>query len=230
MSTFAQDAAAHAWLTGIFLEHAPLNEPAALDAVVDMAVQRRLTLLDLYQCGLSPASAPALARLLADSALATLVVHGEQRRLMDEEPTAVLLGNALRLNTTLTSVTFKDDRLFIDVAAAAALVGALTAHPTVQKLDLSYNYNAEDLTPAAMATAGAALGALVAANAPALRELRLEGSDLTDDGLGPLVDALPANTHLRLLVYGDNAITEAFERERLLPAVRANPWLEAKLE
>jgi hypothetical protein len=70
---------------------------------------------------------------------------------------------------------------------------------------------------------------LVAANAPALRELRLEDSDLKHTGLGPVVDALPVNTHLRLLVYGGNSIAEAFERERLLPAVRANAWLEAKL-
>jgi hypothetical protein len=44
------------------------------------------------------------------------------------------------------------------------------------------------------------------------------------------VDALPANTHLRVLVYGDNALSEAFTRERLLPAVRANAWLEAMIE
>jgi hypothetical protein len=221
--------AAHAWLTNLYVHGAPLNEPAALDAVVGMALERRLTLLDLYQCRLSPASAPALARLVGGGALETLVVYGEGLSALDE-PAAVLLGNALRLNTTLTSVTFKDDHLFINAAAAAALLGALTAHPTVQKLDLSYNYSAEDHAPAALAAAAAALGALVAANAPALRELRLDACDLTDAGLGPLVDALPSNTHLRLLVYGDNAITEAFERERLLPAVRANAWLEAKLE
>jgi hypothetical protein len=192
-------------------------------------LQRRLTLLDLYHCALSPASAPALARLVGGGALEALVLYGEPTLLLDEH-SAVLLGNALRANTTLTSVAFKDLHLFSDAAAATALLGALTAHPTVQKLDLSFNYGDEDLAPAALAAAGAALGALVAANAPALRELRLEGCGLSVAGLGPLVDALPANTHLRVLVYGDNDITEAFERERLLPAVRANPWLEAKLE
>jgi hypothetical protein len=133
-------------------------------------------------------------------ALEALVLYGEPTLLLDEH-SAVLLGNALRANTTLTSVAFKDLHLFSDAAAATVLLGALTAHPTVQKLDLSFNYGDEDLAPAALAAAGAALG-----------------------------DALPANTHLRVLVYGDNDITEAFERERLLPAVRANPWLEAKLE
>jgi hypothetical protein len=226
----AEGALSHAWLTGLFAMLAPLNEPATLDAVVDMALHRRLTLLILHQCGLSPASAPALARLVAGGSLETLLVHGEPSHLLDE-PAAVLLGNALRANTSLTSVTFKFVGLFADAAAVTALLGALTAHPTVQKLDLSYNFNdAEEPTPAALAAAVAALGALVAANAPALRELRLDGCDLTDAGLGPLVDALPANTHLRVLDCRHNFLSEPFKHERLLPAVRANAWLEAMIE
>jgi hypothetical protein len=227
--SFAEDAAAHASLTGLDLNWAPLNEPAALDAIVDMALECRLTYLELYECGLSPASAPALARLGAGGALETLALVGELSLLLDE-PAAVLLGNALRANTTLTSVTFKRASLFSDAAAAAALLGALTAHPSLEKLDISDNFFIERPTPAGLAAAGAPLGALVAANAPALRELRLEGSGLTDAGLGPLVDALPANTHLRVLRCNYNGSSEAFKRERLLPAVRANAWLEAKIE
>jgi Ran GTPase-activating protein (RanGAP) involved in mRNA processing and transport len=208
---------------------APLNEPAALDAVVDLALQRRLTCLGLYACGLSPASAPALARLVGGSALRSVVFFGERTRLLDE-PAAVLLGNALRANTTLTSLAVQFVDLFNDTVAAAALLGALTAHPTLQKLDLTRN-NSEDehLAPAdALTAAGAALGALVAANAPALRELNLNSCHLTDAGLGALLDALPANRHLRVLNCRHNLLSEAFMRERLLPAVRANPWLEAK--
>jgi hypothetical protein len=59
-----------------------------------------------------------------------------------------------------------------------------------------------------------------------MRELDLFGCDLTDVGLGPLVDALRGSTHLRELVLHENGITDAFKRERLLPAVRASPWLE----
>jgi hypothetical protein len=136
--TFAEDAAAHASLTGLDVNEAPLNVPAALDAVVGLAVQRRLMYLELYLCGLSPASAPALARLVADGSLETLAVHGGYERLFSE-PAAVLLGNALRSNTTLTSIAFKGIRLFSDTAAAAALLGALTAHPHLQKVDISYN-------------------------------------------------------------------------------------------
>jgi hypothetical protein len=228
VQSFAQDALAHAWLSGLDLFRTPLDEPAALDAVVDLAVQRRLTYVVLFGCGLSPASAPSLARLVGGAALRILVLFGDPTHLLDE-PAAVLLGNALRANTTLTAVSFNYVHLFSDAATATALLGALTVHPSLQMLDLSFNYSDGQAPADALAAAGAALGALVAANAPALRELRLEGSYLTDAGLGPLVDALPANTHLRVLVYGENDTTDAFERERLLPAVRANPWLEAKL-
>jgi hypothetical protein len=78
------------------------------------------------------------------------------------------------------------------------------------------------------AAAGAALGALVAANAPALHELDVSWSELADAGLGPLVDALPRNTHLRTLNLSDGdgqGMSEAFVRDRLLPAVRANSSL-----
>jgi hypothetical protein len=52
-----------------------------------------------------------------------------------DEPAAVLLGNALRTNTTLTAVTFIEANLFDDVAATAALLAALTAHPSLQKVE-----------------------------------------------------------------------------------------------
>jgi hypothetical protein len=223
---FADDALAHAWLTGLYLCEAPLDDPAALDAVVDLALQRRLTFLALYDCSLSPASAPSLARLVGSSALSTLNLNGEPNNVLDE-PAALLLGNALRANTTLTSVSVTFMHLFSDVAAATALLGALTAHPSLQKLDFSWNDSAEHLAPAALAADGAALGTLVAANAPALRELNLDVCDLNDAGLAPLVDALPANTHLRVLYCRYNQLSEAFMRDRLLPAVRANPWLQA---
>jgi hypothetical protein len=170
--SLAEHALSHVWLTGLYVYRAPLNDLAALDAVVDLALQRRSTYLVLINCALSPASAPALARLLGGAALSTLVLKGEQ--LLDE-PAAVLLGNALRANTTLTDVTFNYVRLFGDGAATAALLGALTAHPSVQKLDISYNDDGGTYAhaPAALAAVGAALGALVAANAPALHELHV---------------------------------------------------------
>jgi hypothetical protein len=75
------------------------------------------------------------------------------------------------------------------------------------------------------AAAGAALGALIAANAPVLTELDVGWSDLGDAALRPLFEALPANTHLRALIVTYNAMSEAFARHMLLPAVRANTSL-----
>jgi hypothetical protein len=47
----------------------------------------------------------------------------------------------------------------------------------------------------------------------------------TEAALSPLLDALPANTHLRTLLLGEVTASAAFVRERLLPAVRANASL-----
>ncbi len=77
----------------------------------------------------------------------------------------------------------------------------------------------------AAAAAGAALGALLAADAPALTELDVSECRLGDAALGPLCDALPRNTHLRSLNLYGNDISEAFAAEQLLPAVRANASL-----
>ncbi len=48
---------------------------------------------------------------------------------------------------------------------------------------------------------------------------------LRDAGLRPLFDALPSNTHLRKLNCSYNELSDAFVRDALLPAVRANSSL-----
>jgi hypothetical protein len=92
---------------------------------------------------------------------------------------------------------------------------------SLRTLDLSYN----DIHEAGRAAAGAALGALVAANAPALTELNVAWCRLRDEALRPLFDALPANAHLRTLDCAHNYPTDAFVRDRLLPSARANTGL-----
>jgi hypothetical protein len=225
--SLTQELPSHTWLTGLQLVGAPLRMPAALDAVVDTALLLRLTNLEFFQCGLTPASAPSLARVLGGSALRTLSITGNPSILLNQ-PAALLLAEALRANTTLTAATFKSIDLFREPAIAAAMLGALTAHPSLRKLDVSGN-GTYGLAAPVVAAAGAALAALVAANAPALQELHMCYSRLGDAGLGALVDALPHNTHLRMLDCRINATSEAFMRDRLLPAVRANAWLEATL-
>ena len=86
-----------------------------------------------------------------------------------------------------------------------------------------------DCTRLGDATAAAALAALLAADAPALTELLLEDCRLGEAGLGLLCDALPRNSHLRLLDIRYNGVPAAFFRDRLLPAVRANTGLRKLL-
>ncbi len=131
-----------------------------------------------------------------------------------------LFANALRACSTLTALTLHNVSLWY-APVAAALLGALTGHAGLRTLNLSHNWNYET-NPAAV---GPALGALVAANAPALTELDVSSCDLRVAGLHPLFDALPANTHLRMLDCSGNMLDEAFVFDALLPAVRANDSL-----
>jgi hypothetical protein len=102
---------------------------------------------------------------------------------------------------------------------AASLLRALARHPGLEALTLE-----GDLHRAGEALGGA-LGALLAADAPSLTSLRVAGCALGDAGMAPLVAALPANTHLRALQCNGSALSAAFARDALLPAVRANASL-----
>jgi hypothetical protein len=124
----AADLPAHTWLTEICLDHAPLGTLAALDAVVDAALALRLPSLTLHNCPATPASAPVLARLISGGALKELCVrNGVIHQLLDQ-PAAALIAAALRANSTLTSLTLQACRFWGDAAAAALILGALTAH------------------------------------------------------------------------------------------------------
>jgi hypothetical protein len=219
--SLAADLAAHASLASVELYNAPLGAPGAFDAVVDAALAHRLLSVQLTACCLSLASAPALARLLGGNTLTELYIDNGLEQLLDA-PAAALLANALRANTSLTALTFSIDLLH-DAAAAAELFSALTAHPRLRLLDLSWNEPRDGGMQAA--EAGAALAALLLANAPALQALNIGFCGLGDEGMRPVVEALRHNTHLTKLDCNNNSVSEAFARERLLPAVRANTSL-----
>jgi hypothetical protein len=108
-----------------------------------------------------------------------------------------------------------------EAAVGSTVISCLTAHPSLRKVDVSFN----SLDEAVEAPFGAALFALVAANTPVLQDLRVAFCWLTDRALGPLFEALPRNTHLRTLMCEYNGMSQAFARDRLLPAVRANTSL-----
>jgi hypothetical protein len=137
---------------------------------------------------------------------------------MLDAPAAMLLSNALRLNSTLTGLTLVDVDLWRDPAVGTALLGALTGHPNLRHVTLSVN----DVAAEHQAAVGTVLGALVAANAPALQELDVSYCQLGDAGLGPLADALVINTHLRTLGCEGNNLSVAFARNRLMPALITN--------
>jgi hypothetical protein len=125
----------------------------------------------------------------------------------------------------LTSLSLTNASLWYNPAAAAALLDAVTAHPRLHTLNLeknNYEYNEDEEWQAAT---GTALSKLLLADAPTLQTLRINYCGLGDAGLGPLFLALPRNTHLRTLHCHDNSISEAFTRDVLLPAVRANTSL-----
>jgi hypothetical protein len=124
---------AHAPLRELSLWDAPLHVPVALDAVVDAALARKLTFLAFYDCGLSPASVPALARLLSSSTALTQLriwcVNTDDRTLLGDEPAVVAqLCAALRRNSTLATLSLVDVGLLPDDAAALALLDALAGH------------------------------------------------------------------------------------------------------
>ncbi len=193
---------------------------ATCGALIDSSLALPLQSLTLFDC-VPLASASALARLLGGGALTKLLLNGCRELLHDPASTAVLAA-ALRSNTTLTSLALDGMGLWREHLPGTVLLDALTGHPSVLMLNL--NTNAADGLEAA-AAAGAALGALVAADAPALTALDVSNCELGDAGLGPLCDALPRITHLRKLNIEVNLISEAFAAERLLPAVRANASL-----
>jgi hypothetical protein len=212
---------AHASLRCLTLTSARLEIGAVCDALVDASLAVQLRTLELDDCILSPASMAALARVLGGGALRALRLHC-RGGVLHEPASVAVLATELRANTTLTS---------LDVTATggqpvslAALLGALTGHPSLQQLNCSGN-RADD-SEAATAAVTAALGALVAANAPALTELDVSRCRLGDTALGALFEALSHNTHLRNLFACQNRGTLHEEvAARLLPAVRRNASL-----
>jgi hypothetical protein len=73
--------------------------------------------------------------------------------------------------------------------------------------------------PEHAAAAGAALGALIT-HSPALRELLISNCALGNDGMRPILDALPHSRSLVVFHCYGNGMSEAFARRRLVSAVR----------
>ena len=135
------------------------------------------------------------------------------------------LAPALRAAACLLSLELEDCLLFRDVPAAAALLTACTAHPSLRTLSVGEYYWGEhkSLSDGEAAAVGAALEALVTTRGTLLRTLSFINIYLGDVAVGPLVDALPRAPRLRRLSLSRCKLSPAFCAERLLPATRAAP-------
>ena len=221
------NAAMHPSLKGFGICRAALDDDAMLGALVDAALARRLSSLRLWECHLTPASIPTIARVLGSSALRELAIiaHEDSPPLLEQHG-ALQLGLALHSNTKLQKFTFGCGQLWSDTLAAMLLFDALEGHATIREINLSVNdATAGDLGAAGPSVAGGAIAKLVAANSPVLESLHFNACSLGDAGLGPVFVALVQNTHLRELSYRGNNPTDAFTRRIVLPAVHANTSL-----
>ena len=213
------DPALQPTLTSVGLSMADTREPGLMNALVDAMLSRqRVRELSLFTCP-PPAPAP-LARLLRDGVLTSLKLKVGPRDAAD----AVLVADALRQNNTLTSLTFNIDEISLDVTAACTLLGAMVGHSSLCSLRFYFPQ-----VPRDAGALGIAFAALVAADAPALQNLSFSDAWLGDAGLAPVVDALHRNHYLRKLNLCDTRASEAFTRERLLPALHANSSLRELL-
>jgi hypothetical protein len=200
-----------------------LLTPDELDSVVTAALAIRLPRLDLNDCHLTPEAVPALCRLLSSVALTALhIFHFHSLSLLLDDASAVLLGEALHANRTLTSLSLCD--VLSNGRDTAVLLLSLVGHASIRALtcisEASGNPDMVDEHDPVLI--GMCMRALIAADSPALKSLNVSMSHLGDAGLGPLCDALPRNTHLRNLRIQSNGMSAAFAAQRLLPAVRAN--------
>ena len=216
----AADLKAHPSLCELSLLDAPLDTFATLDAVVDAALTLRLNKLELVRCGISAASVVALPRLLQGAALRELVIWAQQTVIVRfDVPAATLLADALRSNRTLVSLDLLGIDLLRDTGAAELVFGALVGHASLACIKMwGRAVGGPSVHPL--------LAELVAANSPQLCELNISQNALGDAGLGPLMDALPRNTHLRELACRSNEMSAAFAHDRLIPALAANTSLQ----
>ena len=228
VADLAAHSAAHALeaLTFSCSDTVPLT-PDEFDTIVTIVLALRIPSLYLEDCYLTPEAVPSLVRLLGGATLTHLrIEQWEFSHLFLDADSAVQFADGLRANRTLQRCRIVHALRF--TPGLMEIVNALIAHPSLRSLECPYIFMPEGASDAvrdeALRAAGAALGALVAANAP-LEELDISNCGLGDEGLGPLCDALRRNTRLRKLLIADNDMTQTFVAQRLLPAVRANTSL-----
>ena len=195
-----------------------------LSVVVDAALVLRLPRLRLAMQHPVSNIALQLARLLRGGAIEVLsIVCLDSLLLPGGVDAANELAAALCDSTSLNKLILMN----LDWSApelGVPLLRALIGHPLLRSLCVTSTLNGNRPTDSAVCVA---FGALVVANAPALKKLEISNAALDDFGLHHLVVALPHNTHLRELNFRGNAMSAYFGRHVLLPALRANTSLRS---
>ena len=225
---FAADVAQHAALQRLHL-HALQLPLDTLDALADAALLRRLRGVSFDTCRLAPAAVHALVRILDGGFVESLHIFNDDRQLLDPQASEVLAA-AIRTSTALQSIRLEGVEFWGENSDAVAVIHAMTGHPTLREVSLSGNkiyicggyyggYGPVKLI-------GAALGALVAANLPALQVLDLSYCELGEYGMQPLLEALRNSTNLRTLrCDGLGKVSGEFLHNIFMPAVRENTSL-----
>jgi len=204
--------AAHEPLKGLTLT--ALQSAPGLNALMNVAVDRRFSRLTLTDCVLDAETVPLLARLLQRGSLIKLEVACAG--FLHAQEASTLLCAALRTCRTLTQLELQLRPPNATGRIVTELLDAAASLPALSVLDLSGSRLKDDA-----ADAGRALGALLAANMPSLRALRVKSCRIGDEGMAALLDGLAANTHLRRLGFRHNNLSDAFKRDRLEPALAA---------
>lgn len=227
-----------ATLRRLHLAQTPCGEQEFLEEVVEFCLRRRLTSLSLSNGTLDGGSLPLLSRLPREGELHTFtVVDAPDRRqagppfpLLDGPPEPVAHFAAALRASRLKSLRMRGVQLWASPVNAQAVMGALTGHPTLQSLSISFNaLPGGQGAEAAKATATELLVALLRADAPALRSLRIKNCRPFDYSvLGPVFQALRCNTHLAALECAQHdrgVFTKAQVEKEILPALHENQSL-----
>ena len=222
LDTLAMDAAAlgaaiggNAWVERLRLSHARLGNKVVLETFT--ARLRGVRELTLMECGLQPASLPALTQLLTDGKLCSLTLSGEGGELI-RGPGAVAFRDAI-LRSQLRVLELTNLSLFSTLASGLATLAVCTDHPTLRVLGLSANKAIDGCADEAV---GRALGAMV----ETLESLSIVDCAFGDEGMGPLFDALRRPlSRLSTLDASFSCLSRQCSRRTVLPAVRANASL-----
>jgi hypothetical protein len=214
MLELAAASATHDSLTGLSLSN--VRYKPGLNALINSAVVRRDSRLNVFSCDTNAETIPALARLLQRGSLTEFKVSLCTGFPLAQEASVPTLCAALRTCRTLKHLTLGlNPSNGASCRTVTELLDAAATLPALSELDMGHSVFQDT------AAAGHALGALLAANLPNLHTLNVTSCDLGDEGMAALLDGLAGNTHLQVLYCDNNNMSEAFERDRLQPALVA---------